>query len=154
VFTSLALAASAKMGASVLFAGFIFRFHSRWIAILSAAAFFISAALIWHEEPAPILARLPANSGWPRVALACFASLFLAEWCDPGQISAAALTLKTHSLLPVWLGGTLAMITKGSLAMTVGAKLRDHLPQRKLRPLACISCCVLGIMTLGRLILN
>ena len=154
VFTSLALAAAAKMGASVLFAGFIFRFHSHWIAILSAAAFFISAALIWYEKPASMLAGLPPDSGWPTAALACFASLFLTEWCDPGQISTAALTLKTHSLLPVWLGGTLAMITKGSLAMTVGAKLRDHLPQRMLRPLACASCCILGIVTLGRLMMK
>src|SRR5207302_3772301 len=82
VFISLALAAAAKMAASVLFAGFIFRFHSHWIAILSAAAFFISAALIWHEEPAPKLAGLPADSAWPSAALACFASLFLTEWCD------------------------------------------------------------------------
>jgi putative Ca2+/H+ antiporter (TMEM165/GDT1 family) len=154
VFTSLALAAAAKMAASVLFAGFVFRFHSHWIGIMSAAAFFISAALIWYEEPVPKLTGLPADSGWQKAALACFASLFLTEWCDPGQISAAALTLKTHALLPVWLGGTLAMITKGGLAMTLGVKLRDRLPQRVLRPLASLSCCILGIVTLGRLMMN
>jgi putative Ca2+/H+ antiporter (TMEM165/GDT1 family) len=151
VFFSLALAAAGKMVAAVLFASVVFRFHSHWIAVLSAAAFFISAALIWYEEPAATPARLPANPGWQRAALACFASLFLAEWCDPGQISAAALALRTHSLLPVWLGGTLALITKGSLAMTLGVKLRDRLPQGLLRPLASISCCLLGFVTLGKL---
>jgi len=154
VFTALVLAAAGKMGAAVLFASIIFRVHSYWIGILSAVAFFISALLIWYEEPAPLPNRLPADSRWSRAALACFASLFLTEWCDPGQISAAALTLRAHSLLAVWLGGTFAMITKGSLAMTLGVKLRDHLPQRMLRPLASISCCVLGIVSLGRLIMK
>jgi putative Ca2+/H+ antiporter (TMEM165/GDT1 family) len=154
VFASLVLAAAGKMAASVLFAGFIFRFHSHWIGILSAVAFFVSAILIWYEEPVPILTGILADSGWSRAALACFASLFFTEWCDPGQISAAALTLRAHSLLAVWLGGTLAMITKGGLAMTLGVKLRDRLPQRMLRPLASTSCCVLGIVTLGRLIIT
>ena len=151
VFFSLALAAVGKMAAAVLFASVVFRFHSHWIGIVSAVAFFVSAALIWYEEPATTPARLPANLGWQRAALACFASLFLTEWCDPGQISAAALALRTHSLLPVWLGGTFALIGKGTLAMTLGVKLRDRLPQRMLRPLASISCCILGVVTLGRL---
>ncbi|HEV2987372.1 MAG TPA: TMEM165/GDT1 family protein [Candidatus Angelobacter sp.] len=150
ILTSLALAAAGKMAAAVLFASIIFRFHSRWIGILSAVAFFISAILIWYEEPAAP-AGLPTNLGWRKAALACFASLFLTEWCDPGQISAAALALRSHSLLPVWLGGTFALISKGGLAMTLGVKLRDRLPHRMLRPLACTSCCILGVVTLGKL---
>ncbi len=46
----------------------------------------------------------------------------------------------------VWLGGTLAMTTKGILAMVLGVKLRDHLPHRTLRTLASASCLTLGML--------
>jgi len=52
----------------------------------------------------------------------------------------------------MWLGGTLAMTTKGALAMLLGVKLRDRLPQRTLRTLASASCCVLGVLALGGII--
>jgi putative Ca2+/H+ antiporter (TMEM165/GDT1 family) len=154
VFLALIVASAGKMLASVLLARVIFQLHSNWTGILSAIAFFVSAILIWFEDPKPLSNTLSAASGWAKAALACFTSLFFTEWGDPGQISAAALTLKTHSLVAVWLGGTLAMMTKGGLALTLGVKLRDRLPQRMLRPLASTSCCILGIFTLGKLILS
>jgi putative Ca2+/H+ antiporter (TMEM165/GDT1 family) len=76
----------------------------------------------------------------------------LSEWGDPGQISAAALTVKSHSMLAPWLGGTLAMTTKGALAMTLGVKLRDRLPRRMLRTVASLSCSFLGVLALGGMV--
>jgi putative Ca2+/H+ antiporter (TMEM165/GDT1 family) len=80
-----------------------------------------------------------------------FGSLFFTEWGDPGQISAAALTLKSHAIFAVWLGGTLAMTTKALLAMTLGLQLRDRLPRRTLRAVASVSCCILGVLALGEI---
>jgi len=58
------------------------------------------------------------------------------------------LTLQGVSSLAVWLGGTLASTTKGGLAIVLGLKLRDRVPQHFLRLLASCSCCVLGVLAL------
>jgi putative Ca2+/H+ antiporter (TMEM165/GDT1 family) len=149
VFLGLAFAFASKMLAAVLLGSFIVQLNSRWTDWVSAGAFFVSAMVIWFEEPETRASQPAANVSWSRAAMVCFSSLFFTEWGDPGQISAAALTLKSHAIFAVWLGGTLAMITKGLLAMVLGVKLRDRLPQRALRTLASASCCILGILALG-----
>jgi putative Ca2+/H+ antiporter (TMEM165/GDT1 family) len=137
------------MYAAVLLGKVIVRVDTRWADIVSAFAFFLSAALIWFGEKEKSPTGRSTGVHWSRAAFISFYLLVLHRVGDPGQISAAALVLKSHSLLGVWLGGTLAMITKGTLAMTLGAKLRDRLPQRALRTLASMSCCVLGMLALG-----
>jgi Ca2+/H+ antiporter, TMEM165/GDT1 family len=151
VFTGTAVAFAGKMLAAVLLAKMVAQLHF-WTDLLSATAFFLSAFFLWLKEPEPIGANLPVNAGWWRAVMVCFASLFLTEWGDPSQIAVVALTVKSHLLLGPWLGGTLAMATKGGLAITVGIKLRDRLPQRMLRTMATASFCVLGILALRGLI--
>jgi len=140
------------MLAAVLLGKVIVQLHSQWTDVLSAVAFFFSALFIWFKEPEPIAAERPVSAGWWRAAVVCFSSLFLTEWGDPGQIAVAALSVKSHSALGSWLGGTLAMATKGGLAMVVGLNLRDRLPQRTLRALASASCCILGLLALSGLV--
>jgi putative Ca2+/H+ antiporter (TMEM165/GDT1 family) len=152
VLGALIMAFSAKMLAAVLLGRFIVQLNSRWTDVVSACAFFLSAILIWFEEHETATDKSTANVSWPRAALVSFSALFFTEWGDPGQISAAALTLKSHSVVAVWLGGTLAMITKGTLAMVLGVKLSDRLPQRTLRMLASASCCILGVLALGGIV--
>jgi putative Ca2+/H+ antiporter (TMEM165/GDT1 family) len=149
VFAGLAFAFASKMLAAVLLGSFVVQLNSRWTDWVSAIAFFVSAMVIWFEEPETPASQPEGNVGWSRAATVCFSSLFFTEWGDPGQISAAALTLKSHAIVAVWLGGTLAMITKGLLAMVLGVKLRERLPQRTLRTLASASCCLLGVLALG-----
>jgi putative Ca2+/H+ antiporter (TMEM165/GDT1 family) len=149
VFVGLAFAFASKMLAAVLLGSFIVQLNSHWTDLVSACAFFVSAMVIWFEEPETPASQPAANISWSRALMVCFASLFFTEWGDPGQISAAALALKSHAIFAVWLGGTLAMITKGGLAMVLGVKLRDRLPQRALRTLASVSCCILGVLALG-----
>jgi len=148
VFAAIAVAFAVKILAVVLLGKVIVQLHSQWTDVLSAVAFFVSALFIWFKEPGPGEAERPVSAGWWRAAVVCFGSVFLTEWGDPGQIAAAALTVKSHALLATWLGGTLAMVTKGGLAIIFGLKLRDRLPQRLLRPLASASCCVLGVLAL------
>jgi putative Ca2+/H+ antiporter (TMEM165/GDT1 family) len=154
VFCGLLAAFAGKTLVAVMLASTVIRFQSRWTDMLSAGAFFLSSALIWFDEPSEVK---PARSSQVRSLRAigiCFSSVFFAEWGDPGQISIAAITVKTHSLAGPWLGGTLAMMTKGVLAMTLGLELRERVPQRTLRALASASCCVLGIMALGGMVLR
>lgn len=72
--------------------------------MVSACAFFVSATLIWFDEHERSTEKPAVKVPWFRAALVSFGSLFFTEWGDPGQISAAALTLKSHSLYAVWLG--------------------------------------------------
>ena len=148
VFVGAFFAFAMKMLAAVLLGRFVVNLNYRWTDLVSACAFFVSAILIWFEEhetaPAQPAITVP---GW-RAAMISFCSLFFTEWGDPGQISAAALTLKSHAIFAVWLGGTLAMTTKAALAMTLGVQLRNRLPQRTLRTLASVSCCILGVLAM------
>jgi Ca2+/H+ antiporter, TMEM165/GDT1 family len=154
VFGSLLVAFAGKMAAAVLLGKFVIRFESRWTDLASAIAFFVSAALIWFDEEEHRDQESRDAVRWPRAAMISFASLFFTEWGDPGQISAAALVLKSHSPWAVWLGGTCAMVTKGVLAMTLGVKLAEKLPQRTLRALASASCGVLGVLAIGSFALH
>ena len=149
VFIAITAAFAAKALAAVLLAQVLVRLHSHWTDILSAVAFFFSALFLWFKEPEPAPKEQPVDNRWWRPAVICFASLFLAEWGDPGQIALAALTMKSHSPVAAWLGGTLAMTAKGGLAIILGLTLRDKLPMRTLRTVASASCCVLGILTLS-----
>ncbi len=153
VFGAMTMAFAGKMLAAVLLGKAMAQVHSPWVEVLSAAAFFFSALCLWFKKPEPIRAEPARTSNWPRAAGVCFAALFLTEWGDPGQIAAAALAVKSPWLWATWLGGTLAMVTKGGLAMAVGRKLRDRLPQRMLRTLASASCCLLGILALSGIVL-
>jgi len=150
VFTAFAVASSIKMLAAVLLGRMLIHFQSHWTDLISGVAFFVSAILIWTEESEVQHENDVKAGGWAKGALACFASFFLTEWGDPGQISAAALVLKSHMMLGTWLGGTLAIITKGSAVMLIGLQIRNRLPQRTLRLLASASCFVLGILALSR----
>src|SRR5260370_39027377 len=86
------------------------------------------------------------HNGSPRGALAWCGIFFLTEWADPGQIAAAALALKSHLLWGTWVGASAAMLVKGGIALTLGLKLRDRLPQRALQLTASASCCGLGVL--------
>ena len=125
-----------------------------WTDILSAVAFFLSALFLWFKEPEPIPEERAVSPGWWRAAIVSFASILLTEWGDPSQIAVAALTVKFHSSLATWLGGTLAMTAKGGLAIVIGVRLSGRLPQRTLRALATASCCVLGILALSGIVFH
>jgi putative Ca2+/H+ antiporter (TMEM165/GDT1 family) len=154
VLTAITAAFAAKALVSVLLAQVLTQLHSRWTDVLSAGAFFVSALFIWFKEPEPIRTEHPVNPGYWRAAVVCFLSLFLTEWGDPGQIALAALTMKSHSPIASWIGGTLAMAAKGGLAIVLGLKLRDRLPMGMLRGIASASCCVLGIVALAGLVFH
>jgi len=148
VFAGIVAAFAAKALAAVLLAQVLIQLHTRWTDVLSALAFFVSAFFVWVREPDQPAGGLTSERGWLRPVLISFVSLFLTEWGDPGQIALAALTMKTHAPFAVWMGGTLAMATKGALAITLGLALRDRLPMRALRTIASVSCCVLGCLAL------
>jgi len=149
VFAAFAVASAAKMMVAVMLGGAIMRFQSHWTYLISAVAFFVSAILVWVDEPSETGAQETKQGRWFNGAFVCFGAFFFAEWGDPGQIAAAALVLKSHLLLATWLGATLALMVKGAVALTLGLQIRQRLPQKTLRILSSGSCCILGILAIG-----
>ena len=147
MFLGMFLAFGGKMFVAVLAGQALIRIPAHWTAVLSTLIFFTSAILIWFKKSNPKPDSDARELKWSRAMLVPFAALFLTEWCDPGQISAVALTAQFHVPLAIWLGGSLAMMTKGGLAMTLGLKLRDRIPEKRLRTLATASCCILGLIS-------
>ena len=150
VFTTFTVASAAKIMAAGLLGSAILRVHGQWTYVISAVAFFVSAVLIWVEEPQETGPENVRRYDWPKSILVSFSSFFFTEWGDPGQIAAAALVLKSHLLLATWTGATLALMTKGTLALILGLHLRNRLPQKALRVVASGSCCCLGILAIVR----
>jgi putative Ca2+/H+ antiporter (TMEM165/GDT1 family) len=150
VFAAFTVASAGKMMVAALLGSAIMRFQGHWTYLISAVAFFVSAILIWVDEPPEVDQESMRQGGWSKGLLICFSSFFFTEWGDPGQIAAAALVLKTHLLLATWLGATLALMIKGAAALTLGMQIRNRLPQRTLRILASGSCCVLGILAISQ----
>lgn len=149
VFAAMVAAFGGKMLAAVVFGGVLTQLPARWVTAASAAAFFGAGLFIWFKKPEP---RTPESIGERRssqAAIVVFGSLFLSEWADPGQITTAAMVAHFHVPFATWLGGTLAMTTKGVLAMTVGARLRHRLPMDALRNVAFAACTILGVLTLA-----
>jgi len=150
VFGAITVAFMGKMLGAVLLGRAASHVLGRWTTLASAAALFASALFIWLKEAGAPPVKPLASVNWSRAIAVSFSSLFFTEWGDAGQVAAAALAAQTHSLLPVWLGGTLALMSKGGLAIILGLRLRHRLPQRLLRPLASVSCCLLGVLALLR----
>jgi putative Ca2+/H+ antiporter (TMEM165/GDT1 family) len=150
VFAAFSVASAAKILAATLLGSLVTQIHGHWPYILSAVAFFVSAILIWVDEPSEGDRENTARTGWSKGIVVCFTSFFFTEWGDPGQIAAAALVLKSHMLLATWMGATLALMIKGAAALTLGVQIRNRLPQRMLRIVASGSCCVLGTLAIVR----
>jgi putative Ca2+/H+ antiporter (TMEM165/GDT1 family) len=148
VFVALSAAFMGKMLAAILFGKILLRVVGHWTSIISAVGFFACALFIWLKKPERDDDDAVGKPRWARVAAVSFGALFFTEWFDTGQVAAAALAANTQALWTVWLGGTLALLTKGTMAMILGAKLGAKVPHRLMRTLACSACCLLGIFSL------
>ena len=115
---------------------------------ITAASFFVSAYLVWRARESRSNATPAPRADWATAASAAFASVFLVEWGDVGQITTAALSARSGAPVAVWLGATLALTTKGLLGITLGIGLRRYLPVRVLRPAAIGICLVMGVISL------
>jgi Ca2+/H+ antiporter, TMEM165/GDT1 family len=108
-------------------------------------------------------------------AMVAFATIFFSEWGDVGMVMAGAMAAKyvwstragevasagvLQTGLVVWLGAVAAMVTKGGLAVTLGAGVRrwiaERVNPRYVRYLAVAALVILGTLsvleTLGILV--
>jgi putative Ca2+/H+ antiporter (TMEM165/GDT1 family) len=148
VCCGIALAFSLKMLAAVLLGQAIAGLPSALVTGMSAATFFTTGLIIWMKKPEGAPQGGARTSYWSRAVPVSFAAIFFSEWGDVGQIAAATLAARYHEPVIVWLGATLALLTKGVLALTIGASLCRRLPRNILRYGALSLCFTMGILSL------
>jgi Ca2+/H+ antiporter, TMEM165/GDT1 family len=120
-----------------------------------AALFLTGSAYLWWSsyrrqgpEEGADAARLggPPDSFW-RVAGASFAVVFLAEWGDITQVTAANLAAKYDPLL-VFAGATLGLWAVAAVAVSIGAKSLSLIPMAWVRRITAAILLGFGIYTI------
>jgi putative Ca2+/H+ antiporter (TMEM165/GDT1 family) len=133
LLSGVALAFMGKMAAAVVLGGLVARLPLRIVALVSAATFFTMALALTFKAPAKDHLEQGQSRRWFLPALVSFSVVFFSEWGDIGQIAAATLEARFQAPLVVWMGATLAMVTKAILGMTIGVALRNLISQEVLR---------------------
>jgi len=181
VITGMALAFMAKMSVAVLVGAAIGNLLPTWlVAALTAVSFVGVAIAMWRkpdvrtpkEKDTRILKGALVAFGtiffseWGdkgMVTAGTWAAAWIAVWGNagtPGANSPLAghfVAASVHDLtraqvaLLVWVGAVMAMVTKGGLAITLGASIRawiaTHISPRYVRYLAVAALIVLGILS-------
>jgi Ca2+/H+ antiporter, TMEM165/GDT1 family len=153
ILCGMAVAFMAKMAVAVMVARLISNLPPLLVASITAINFFAIAVVLWRKPDKREVKQYPSSQA---VAVS-FAAIFFSEWGDVGQITAAAMALKFPAApLVVWLGAVCAMVTKGSLAASVGAGIRGwiqaHFSPKTLRYAAVALLLVLGILSVTEIL--
>jgi putative Ca2+/H+ antiporter (TMEM165/GDT1 family) len=143
----LSAAFAAKMLVAIAFGSLIASLPETTLSLISAVVFFCSATIIGLKRATAPRETSLSKDGTYAVMVA-FGAIFFSEWGDIGQITTAVLAARYQAPLVVWLAATLALLTKGVLAMALGLGLRKRMPHRLLRPIAVGVCLIMGFSSL------
>jgi putative Ca2+/H+ antiporter (TMEM165/GDT1 family) len=152
ILCGMAAAFMAKMAVAVLLGKAISTFLPRpVVAGLTAINFCAIAYVLWRK---PDMREVKEKKEYPasRAALVSFAAIFFSEWGDVGQITAANMAAQYGGWpWSVWLGAVGAMVTKGALAASIGAGVRQwiqgHFSPRTIRYAAVGLLLLLGMLS-------
>jgi Ca2+/H+ antiporter, TMEM165/GDT1 family len=147
VFCGFTLAFAIKTLIAILLGSVIAKLPTSLVAITSTLTFFLTALVIWFKRTNNTSRDREYESRFPKAILVPFAAILFSEWGDIGQIMAATLTARYQAPFVVFLGATLALVTKGLLALVIGFSLRRRVPISILRPVSAVLCVILGVMS-------
>jgi putative Ca2+/H+ antiporter (TMEM165/GDT1 family) len=150
ILCGMVVAFMAKMGVAVWVSQFIAKLPPLLVAGITAVNFFAIALVLWRKPDKREVK--PESYPASRAVLVSFAAIFFSEWGDVGQLTAAGMALRFPTApLFVWLGAVSAMATKGALAASIGASVRqwiqDHLSPRTIRYAAVGLLLLLGLLS-------
>jgi putative Ca2+/H+ antiporter (TMEM165/GDT1 family) len=130
IMFGMAVAFMAKMGVAVLVGKAVSTLPPLLVAAITTVNFFAIAYALWRKPE-----RKEERKEYPaaRAVMVSFAAIFFSEWGDAGQITAATMAARFGAPLLVWIGAVGAMVTKGALAASIGATVRERI-QRRLSP--------------------
>ncbi|MPZ70767.1 MAG: UPF0016 domain-containing protein [Actinobacteria bacterium] len=126
---------------SVLAGGLLGLLPDRVVGMVTAALFGIGAIILFRtarrgSDDQPDDVEGPSTDTAPRVTLAAFALVVVAEWGDLTQLATAGLASRSDSPLSVGIGAGLALIGVAALAVTLGSQLVDRVPIRRINYVA------------------
>lgn len=163
VVIGMALAFMCKMAVAVAVGAAITRLP-RWIVASVTGASFVGVAFaVWRKpdvrQPKAKDARVFTG------ATVAFLAIFLSEWGDVGQVTAAGMSARFvwsaresatttalwEAALLVWFGAVAAMVTKGTLAGLLGASVQrwiaERVDPRMVRYVATAALMVIGVLS-------
>ena len=143
------IAFMAKMAVAVAVGSAISKLPPLLVAALTSVSFIGVAITLWRKpvertsgEDRPALRR---------AAMVSFAAIFFSEWGDVGQITAATMAARFGAPMLVWAGAVGAMVTKGALAASIGAGVRQwiiaRIPPKVVRYAGVSALLVLGLLS-------
>ncbi len=180
VITGMALAFMAKMSVAVAVGAAIGKLLPVWLVALLTAFSFIGVAIAMWRKP-DVRTPKEKDTRILKGAAVAFATIFFSEWGDKGMVTAGTfaaawiaawgsqgqpgsdsllaghVATSIHELsrlqvaVTVWVGAVLAMVTKGGLAVTLGAGIRQwiatHIQPRYVRYIAVAALILLGVLS-------
>ena len=171
IITGMSAAFMLKMGVAVLVGEAIAHLPRALVALVTAASF--AGVIIAVSRKPDVRAPKAKDARIFQGAMVAFATIFFSEWGDVGMVMAGTMAAKyvwtaragqtagiVETGLVVWLAAVGAMVTKGGLAVTLGAGVRrwiaQHVNPTLVRYVAVAALVVLGILsvleTLGILV--
>ena len=161
IVVGMAAAFMAKMAVAVAVGAAIGKLLPPWLVALVTALSFIGVAIAMWRKP-DVRTPKEKDASILKGATAAFATIFLSEWGEKGLIAAGAAAApwvasadslqatRASVSFVVWLGAVAAMVTKGSLAVTLGAAARNwiatRVEPRYVRYAAVAAIIVLGVL--------
>ncbi len=149
IMIGMLIAFMAKMGVAVAVGNAISKLPPLLVAGLTSVSFIGVAIALWRKPTE--IASVEKHQGSSKAAMVSFAAIFFSEWGDVGQITAATMAARFGSPLLVWIGAVAAMTTKGALAASIGAGIRqwiaERIPPRVVRYAAVSLLLVLGLLS-------
>jgi Ca2+/H+ antiporter, TMEM165/GDT1 family len=144
VLAGIAVAYMGKMGVAVLLGSTLTLIPVFLLTLVNAFTLLLAGLLVWSEREEAVPSPMPSGRH-ARAFAGTFGALFFSEWADVGQIVTGTLEAHYRAPVVVWSAATLALCTKGLLALAFGRTLRRFLPQRPLRYLAVAVCLVMAV---------
>ena len=149
IMLGVTIAFMAKMGVAVLVGDAVAKLPRSLVATITAISFLGVAVALWRKSDRPSEGKEKHRAS--KAAAVSFAAIFLSEWGDVGQITAATLAAKYQRPFLVWVGAVAAMVTKGTLAAFLGGGIRrwiqDRIAPQIVRYVAVSLLLVLGVLT-------
>jgi putative Ca2+/H+ antiporter (TMEM165/GDT1 family) len=122
VASGMTVAFMVKMSVAVMIGAAITHLPRAVVLITTGASFLWIAWNVWRR---PATQSHADDTSGSTAAMLSFSAIVFSEWGDLGQITAAAMAARFSAPFLVWMAAVLAMMTKGALAITVGARLRQ-----------------------------
>ncbi|HEX4061788.1 MAG TPA: TMEM165/GDT1 family protein [Streptosporangiaceae bacterium] len=154
VWAGSAAAFTVHMGIAVTAGHFLALLPARALQAVVATLFLVGAAYLYatslrasSHEGADAARQGGRPASFWRVAGTSFTVVFLAEWGDITQVTAANLAARYDPLL-VFAGATVGLWAVAAVAVSVGAKTLDLIPMAWVRRITATILLTFGIVTI------